>query len=373
VTDLAVVGMDPRFGGGARAQMEAFWRAAVALGREPELFYFAHPTLAGRPLEPPLAAPGRRARFRRFDAGNHLAAGPGLAPEVRRARSIWVVATLAPYGYPAVRSGRPYACWLGTGLRDEWAGRRAGLARSRRLALRVNAPVLRSLERRVLRDAARVYATSAYSRDSLAAAGGLHGSRVGILPLPVDLDAFAPVPDEQWRAVLEHPVLVFVGRADDPRKNAGLLLDALPLLRQRIPGARVRLVGSTPSGPLPEGVEATGVVASVPEHVRDASLFVLPSRQEGFGIVAAEALASGVPVLTTPCGGPEELVRASGGGVVLDGFTPEELAGAAGELLEAPARLLAMRASGREYVAREHSPDRLRVRLAEAFRELGEG
>jgi glycosyltransferase involved in cell wall biosynthesis len=108
----------------------------------------------------------------------------------------------------------------------------------------------------------------------------------------------------------------------------------------------------------------------VPEHVRDASLFVLPSRQEGFGIVAAEALACGVPVITTPSGGPEELVRASGGGVVLGGCTPEELAETAAELLGDPARLAAMRSSGREYVAREHSPERLRALLAEAFREL---
>ncbi len=358
VTDLAVVGMDPRFGGGARAHMEAFWRAAVELGREPELFYVAHPTLRGRPAGGLLTAEGVPARFRRFDAGNQLAAARAIAPRLRDARSVWVVGTLAPYGYAATLSGRRYACWLGTGLREEWAGRWTGLRTSRRLAIRVNAPVLRTLERRVLDGAERVYATSPASLASLGADA--------ILPLPVDLDAFSP------GEPADPPLLVFVGRADDPRKNAQLLLDALPILRRRFPDARVRLVGSPPVGPLPEGAEATGPVDSVAKHLRDATLFVLPSRQEGFGIVAAEALACGVPVVTTPSGGPEQLVRASGGGVVLSSWTPEELAETAAELLGDPARLAAMRASGREYVVREHSPERLRTLLAEAFRELDE-
>ena len=224
----------------------------------------------------------------------------------------------------------------------------------------------------MLRGATRVYGISPSSRDSLAAAGGLDGGRVGILPLPVDLDAFAPVPDGSGA----RPSSARCSCSSDARttraRTRGLLLE------------RCRCSGANPRRPrAPRRHAAPGPAAggrrddrrgrSVAEHVRDASLFVLPSRQEGFGIVAAEALACGVPVLTTPCGGPEELVRASGGGVVLDGFTPEELADAAGELLEAPARLLAMRASGREYVAREHSPDRLRMGLAEAFRELEEG
>src|SRR5439155_5385953 len=117
--------------------------------------------------------------FRRLDAGNQLAAGAGLAPRLRGARSVWVVGSLAPYGYPAVRSGRPYACWLGTGTGEEWAARRPGLPASRRLALRVNAPVLRRLERRVLQRATHVYATSPWSRASLAREGGLPGQEDG--------------------------------------------------------------------------------------------------------------------------------------------------------------------------------------------------
>jgi glycosyltransferase involved in cell wall biosynthesis len=355
-----VLGQDPRFRGGALAQMEAFWRGAVELGRQPVFHYMEHPSLRGVSIAgSPLDMPGAPAPFRHLDAGNQLAAGRRLAAQLRDARELWVVATAATFGYAALRSGRPYRCWIGTGLLDEWAGRRPGLPASRRLALRVNAPILRRLERDVLRGADRVYATSPWSRASVARAGRLREEDVGVLPIPVDLDAFFPA--DAWPP--EQPVLAFVGRADDTRKNVRLLLDALP----RIPGARLLLIGSAPSS-LPDRVEATGPVPAVAEHLRRATLFVLPSRQEGFGIVAAEALAAGLPVVTTPSGGPEALVRESGGGVVLSGFSADELARTVRELLADRDRLAEMRRQGREYVAREHSPARFRELLAEALR-----
>jgi phosphatidylinositol alpha-mannosyltransferase len=300
--------------------------------------------------------------LRGLDGLNHLVAGARLAPKLREARSVWVVAAAAPHGYAALRSGRPYAAWIATSLAEEWTSRRGGLPRSRRVSLRANAPLLLRLERQVVRGATRVYGISPASAEGLARAAGVE---VGVLPIPVDLERFTPLPDDEWRARLAEPTLVFVGRGDDPRKNAALLLEAFPRLRERVPGARLRFVGSPPRVPLPDGVEALGEVPEVAPHLRDAALFVLPSLQEGFGIVAAEALACGVPVLATPSGGPEELVRASGGGRVLAGFTASELADAAADLLRDAATLAAMRERGREYVAREHSPQRLRELLAD--------
>ena len=77
-----------------------------------------------------------------------------------------------------------------------------------------------------------------------------------------------------------------------------------------------------------------------------------------------------MPVLSTPNGGPEALLRESGGGRVLAGFDPQELADVAADLLESPADLAAMRLAGRAYVVREHSRERLQVLLAEAFTAL---
>jgi glycosyltransferase involved in cell wall biosynthesis len=355
MADLAVVGQDPGFGGGALAQMDAFMAAARGAGRDPELLYVPHPSFH----------PGvHRAALDRVEAVRVLRGSRRLAPAVRRSKAAWVVAPLAQHGLAASLSGRPYACWVGTSLAAENAGRRAGLALSRRVALHASAPALARFERRVLAGATRVFATSTSSRIDVARAGGLDAAKVGILPLPVDAAQFAPEDDEQWLTRLEQPIVAFVGRGDDPRKNLALALAALPLLRRQIPRARLRIIGRN-AAPSTDGIESLGDVPSVAEPLREASLLLLPSRQEGFGIVAAEALASGVPVLATPCGGPEELLQASGGGRVATGFDPAELAELAARMLGDPETLLQMRHAGREYVEREHSPERLRRLVAE--------
>ena len=360
MTDLAVVGQDPRFGGGALAQQQAFLEGATALGRTPTLVYRGHPTLAGR-----------RITVDRIEVVRQLRAARSLRATLAEARSAWVVATLATNGVAAARCGRAYGCWLAASLDDEWGGRARSLDPLRRFAQRANAPFLRPLERTVIRGAARVYTISPSSRVAIARASGLPEQEIGILPLPVDVDALRPEPDEAWRARLDAPTIAFVGRADDPRKNLGLLLDALPLIRARVPGVRVRLIGRPPRE-LPDGAEALGEVASIAGPLRESSLFVLPSWQEGFGIVAAEALASGVPVVTTPSGGPERLVRDSEGGRVLAGWDAEELASVVSDLLEDAGTLGRMRVAGREYVVREHSHERFLALLADALRAVDE-
>jgi glycosyltransferase involved in cell wall biosynthesis len=347
--------------------MMAFWKAVVSLGRDPHLFYLEHPSLRSATARAPLDEPGLRPPFRRLDAVNHLWGARELATTLGDSHSLWVVATTAHYGAAASRCGRPYSCWLATTLDDEWRPQMRALPRSRRAARRLNGPILRSLETAVLRGAKSIYTISPRSREAVARAADLPLDRVGVIPLPVDTDGFKPVAPEEYARRLQRPRIVFVGRGDDPRKNVNLLLDAWPLIRRRHPEALLRLVGRPPDGSLPEGVEAPGEVESVAAELQLASLFVLPSLQEGFGIVLAEALAAGVPVVTTPSGGPEELVRRSGGGIVVGGFSSHELAAAVSEVLADRTTLATMRARGRAYIEREHSFERTRSALAEAL------
>lgn len=351
-----MLGQDPGFGGGGAAQTEAFLDGARALGWEPELLFDAHPGLG----DPQLT-------WRRVEALRQLSAARRLTARAREARSLWVVGSLAQNGGAAPRSGRPYGCWVGTTVRSEWAGRSPGLPRARRVAAAASIRALASLERRVLRGAGRVYASSPATRSEIASAAGLPVSDISLLPIPVDVDRLYPAPDDEWREAASRPVLTFVGRADDPRKNVPLLLDSFAEIRTWHPDARLRLVGRPPLGPLPPGVEATGEVADVGAELRRAAIFVLASRQEGFGIAAAEAMACALPVVTTPNGGPEDLVRRSEAGVVT-----ADVAAGVRALLQDVDELEQMRRRARAYVEREHAPAVFRQGLQRALEEIDE-
>jgi glycosyltransferase involved in cell wall biosynthesis len=334
----------------------AFTSGAESLGYCSTLLFEPHPGLGDA-----------RFTWRRVEALREMRGARRMGRRAEAARCLWVVATLAHHGGAALRSGRPYSCWVGTTVASEWHGRAPGLARIRRLAGAASIPWLVRAERRVLQGAERVFATSPATRTEIAAAALLDERTIGILPIPVDTRTFTPAADAAWAEAVAQPVLSFVGRADDPRKNIPLLLDAFSALRSTFPDARLRLIGRPPRRSLPNGVEAVGEVDDPSVELRRAGLFVLTSRQEGFGIVVAEALACGLPVITTPSGGPESLVRRSGGGIVTGSADAGELATTIRTLLNHPARLREMRVDGRAFVEREHSTAVFGARLREAL------
>lgn len=98
-------------------------------------------------------------------------------------------------------------------------------------------------------------------------------------------------------------------------------------------------------------------------------LLLLTSRQEGFGIVVAEALHAGLPVVSTTSGGPEGVLRASGAGLLCD-HEANALAAAVRELAASPERRSAMSARGRAFAQRELDLESFVRRVTTITREL---
>jgi glycosyltransferase involved in cell wall biosynthesis len=100
-----------------------------------------------------------------------------------------------------------------------------------------------------------------------------------------------------------------------------------------------------------------------------AQLFVLPSYNENFGNVVAEAMAMGCPVVLTPEVGIAPLVQAAGAGVVTDG-APEKLAAVIQELLLDPVRRLEMGRRGAEAARLQLSWNDIAAATETVYREV---
>lgn len=177
--------------------------------------------------------------------------------------------------------------------------------------------------------------------------------------------------------------LLYYGRFDVFQKGIDTLLDAFALLARQRPGVRLVLAG--------RGRDAARIAAMIaerglggaaelvpdpaPERVlalmAGAAALVMPSRFEGFGMVAAEAMAAGIPVVASRVDALPDVVGPDGGVLVPPG-SPEETARAVAALLDDPARRASLSASARAR-ARRYSWDEVARDHLEWLRQIRSG
>jgi glycosyltransferase involved in cell wall biosynthesis len=138
-------------------------------------------------------------------------------------------------------------------------------------------------------------------------------------------------------------VVVAMGRLV-PDKNFGLLLEAFARLRHA--EARLVILGEGPERAalealsrklgIAERVAMPGFSTQAGAQLQRARCFALSSRRESFGLACVEAIAHGLPVVVTDCGGPAEIISTPAIGTIAPVDDAHALAGAIDQCLDAP-------------------------------------
>ncbi|MEI7666397.1 MAG: glycosyltransferase family 4 protein [Synechococcaceae cyanobacterium ELA263] len=277
-------------------------------------------------------------------------------------------------------SGRPglaYACSI-KGVLAEEAGCERGWPRLMLWSLS-------RLERLNARRAPLVLSTSRYCCERIQAHYGVATERLALVPEGIDLSLWSPSTDPGALAQLDaarDPCTVLCVARQYPRKRVTDLIAAFPLVLAQRPEARLVVIGDGPEhGALRQqladlgigsSVQLLGALASDQEvraWYRRASIFCLPSIQEGFGIVFLEAMASGLPVVSTTATAIPEVVPHGEAGLLVPPRDPPALAAAILSLLGDAALQQRLRAFGRRHAGR-YSWDRVAALFLLAMERL---
>jgi D-inositol-3-phosphate glycosyltransferase len=203
-----------------------------------------------------------------------------------------------------------------------------------------------------------------------------HPGRVTVINPGVSLSVFRPGSQQQARRQLGLPadgiVLVFAGRVQ-PLKAPDLVLHAAARLIADDPSLASKLTIAFVGGPSgagradPDGLTElagrlglAGLVRLEPpcpqpelaNWYRAASIVMVPSYSESFGLVAVEAQACGTPVVAAAVGGLRTAVRDGVSGILVDSRDPARYARAIRELIARPQTLARLSAGAREHASR---------------------
>jgi glycosyltransferase involved in cell wall biosynthesis len=221
----------------------------------------------------------------------------------------------------------------------------------------------------------RVLTSSEGSADQISRDFGVAPERIRNVHNGLDTELYSPDP-----SVAKQPdELLCVGRAGDPNKGIATLIEALARGPANL---KLTLVDSDhPDNPVFKWARRAGVAkrldvtGRVPTTelvalYRRAALLVVPSRTEGFGLPAVEAMACGTPVVASHAGALPEVMRLGGGGILVPPDDPEALAAGIARLAGAPRWREQLASQARERIEERLSWRTIAARTAEVYEEV---
>ena len=231
----------------------------------------------------------------------------------------------------------------------------------------------------IFRAAKLIVCTSNWAAESVRTEYPDCTTEIAVMPDPVQLDLF----DASWAAARHarwvaqpdaKPRLLFVG-GDFVRKGGQELLDTWRLGRLWERASLDIVTGwSIPAQMLSPGITVHRDVAAHSDRWRalwrDADVFVLPTREEAFGLVFQEAAAAGLPAIGTRINAIPELIDDDRTGLLVPPRNADALATAINRLLQSATLRYDMGVRARAFIERSADPEAFRESLANAIRRL---
>ncbi len=231
------------------------------------------------------------------------------------------------------------------------------------------------MQARVSRRLSRIITVSETSKKDISSAFRIPQERFRVVPNGIDTEVFRPLPD----IAREPNRLIVTNSADMPLKGMRFLLEAVAALAAAGRPVRLTVIGTPKKDgeieKVVRGLDLGRIVTFTgPIRERDFSVYyarstlaVVPSLYEGFGLPAAEAMACGIPVVSTTGGALPEVVGDAG--VLVPPGDSQALAGAIAALLDDPSRRLALGKAGYERIQKFYTWRRAAEKVAEVYRE----
>lgn len=241
----------------------------------------------------------------------------------------------------------------------------------------------RALARFTFAQARVITCGSNYLRDQLTELAVGDRTRIRVIPMPINplfenVHSPSAIPS---RSEANHPPFAILAVARlTQQKSLDTLLDALALLRARGIDAHLKIVGDGDQRPalesrahhnhLENAVEFMGMrpQADLPALYADCDVFVLPSLREGMGLVLAEALLCGAPVIAANSGGIPDIVQNDKTGLLFPERDANALADALEKYASDPALAARLAENGRAAVTERFTSESVAQQFLEAYK-----
>jgi glycosyltransferase involved in cell wall biosynthesis len=243
---------------------------------------------------------------------------------------------------------------------------------------------LAGLEKKTAEQATLIVAVSKYSAEKIVKHYNVSAAKIRVVPNGVDTERFKPEENSaetrKQFGLRDEPCVLFVGGLV-PRTGLTYLVEAAKKIVKEKANAQILIVGDGPlRTPLNGAIGSAGLVdnfrflgslkdSELPKIYNCADVFVLPSVQEGQGIVLLEAQASEVPVVAFGSGGVNEAVRDGKTGLLVKSGDTNGLAEVVIELLNNKPKRANLGQNGRRYVEENYTWDITTKKMLEVYRE----